>query len=233
MAERGARRVRLAALRCRWLTQCFVHWPYPPEQVQRLLPPGFVADEYRGAAWVSLTPFRMTDVRPHPVPAAPGLPGFPETNLRTYVRRPDGRDGLWFFSLEVTQPLMLGAVAAGAPYRLGRLRVAREGGCVVYSGARYGGGASYRLVVRPGERLAPRPELDVWLTDRWRAYTRRLGVVWEVPAEHEPWPLREAAVESLEENLRAVAGLPPCAEPPLVRYSPGVRDVRLGLLRPG
>jgi uncharacterized protein len=50
-------------------------------------------DEYDGMAWVSLTPFLMAAVRPAGVPIEPGFSTFPETNLRTYVRRPDGRDG--------------------------------------------------------------------------------------------------------------------------------------------
>lgn len=98
-------RVRLPALEGGWLTQTFVHWPFRPDQVQRLLPEGLTADGYEGAAWVSFTPFLMADVRPAVLPGAmPGLPTFPETNLRTYVRRPDGRDGLWFLSIEVGNP---------------------------------------------------------------------------------------------------------------------------------
>ncbi|MDN3296060.1 DUF2071 domain-containing protein [Streptomyces ficellus] len=231
-SERQAPRVRLPGLRCHWLNQCFVHWPYPPDDVQGLLPEGLTVDTYEGAAWVSLTPFVMADVRPHPLPVLPGTPDFPETNLRTYVRGPDGRDGLWFLSLDVTNPLMLGALAVGAPYRLARLRVEKEDERLVYTGSRYGSGVSYRLVIRPGERLTPPSEQADWLTSRWRAYTRRLGVVWEVPVEHEPWRPAAAEIESLEENLREAAGLPPCGEPPVAHFSPGVRDVRIGIARP-
>ncbi|GAA3389841.1 DUF2071 domain-containing protein [Streptomyces roseoviridis] len=227
-----AQRVRVPALRCSWVTQCFLHWPYPPESVRRLLPHGLEPDEYAGAAWVGLTPFVMTDVRPHPLPAVPGLPRFAETNLRTYVRHSGGRRGLWFFSLDVTNPLLLGAQTVGAPYRLARLHVAQEGHRVKYAGRRRGADVSYHLVIRRGESPTQRTDLDVWLTSRWRAYTRRLGMLWEIPVEHEPWPLAGATVESLAENLRNAAGLPPCAARPLVHYSPGVRDVRLGFPRP-
>ncbi|WP_332836488.1 YqjF family protein [Streptomyces sp. QHH-9511] len=230
--EMAAHRVRLPVLRCSWVTQCFLHWPYPPEAVRRLLPQDLEVDEYAGSAWVGLTPFVMTDLRPHPLPALPGLPRFPETNLRTYVRRPGGRRGLWFFSLDVTNPLMLGAQAVGAPYRLARLHVTFAGDRVEYTGRRRLADASYRLVVRCGERRTRPTELDIWLTSRWRAYTRRLGTLWEVPVEHEPWPLAGATVESLAENLRDAAGLPPCDEEPLAHYSPGVRGVRLGCARP-
>ncbi|WP_312038501.1 YqjF family protein [Streptomyces galbus] len=237
MVAYGAeQRVLVPALRAGWMRQTFVHWAYPPETVQALLPRGLVVDTYEGAAWVGFTPFVMTDVRPAAVPSsAPGLPSFAETNLRTYVRRrtdgPDGPDGLWFLSLEVACPLMLGARAVGAPYHPGSLSVARAGDALAYEGRRWGGGASYRLVVRPGDPIRP-AERDVWLTSRWRAYTRRLGLLWETPVEHEPWPLAEASVEALEETLTGAAGLPAPASAPLVHFSEGVRHVRFGPSRP-
>jgi uncharacterized protein YqjF (DUF2071 family) len=232
VAYGAEQRVRWPALRAGWRTQTFVHWAFPPEAVQALLPGELTVDVYEGAAWVGLTPFVMADVRPHGVPAAvPGLPTFAETNLRTYVRHRDGRDGLWFLSIEVACPLMLAARTIGAPYNPGTLDVSRDGNGVSYTGARWGGGASYRVVVRPGDPIRPAPR-DVWLTSRWRAYTRRLGLLWETPVEHEPWPLADAAVEVLEETLTSAAGLPAPRSEPVVHFSPGVGHVRLGVSRP-
>ncbi|PWI10518.1 hypothetical protein DIZ27_11035 [Streptomyces sp. NWU339] len=234
MVAYGAeQRVRLPALRAGWLTQTFVHWPFRPEAVQALLPEELVVDEYDGAAWVGLTPFVMADVRLPGVPAALiGLPTFAETNLRTYVRHRDGRDGLWFLSIEVAFPLMLVARAIGAPYNPGSLSVSTDGDAVAYSGTRGNRDASYRVLVRRGEPVEP-TERDVWLTSRWRAYTRRLGMLWETPVEHEPWPLAGAAVDVLEETLTTAADLgeAPLGEP-VVHFSEGVRHVRLGLPRP-
>ncbi|MEU0073764.1 DUF2071 domain-containing protein [Streptomyces sp. NPDC006332] len=229
MVAYGAeQRVRVPALRAGWLTQTFVHWAYPPETVRALLPAGLVVDEYEGAAWVGLTPLVMADVRPGVVPARmPGVPTFAETNLRTYVRRPDGRDGLWFLSLEVACPLMLAARAIGAPYNPGTLSVTKRGGTVSYAGSRWAGGPTYRLTVRPGDPIEP-TERDVWLTSRWRAYTRGLGMLWETPVEHEPWPLADATVDVLEETLTVAAGLPAPLGEPVVHFSPGVRHVRMG-----
>ncbi|CUW25886.1 hypothetical protein TUE45_00596 [Streptomyces reticuli] len=222
-------RVYVPELRADWLTQSFVHWAYSPAQIQLLLPRGLAVDTYDGSAWVSLTPFVMAGVRPPGSPAA--LPPFAETNLRTYVRGPDGRDGLWFLSIEVACPVMLAARAMGVPYRLGRLALARHGDTVAYTGVRWGGGPRYRLVVRPGEPVRP-SRLDVWLTSRWRAFTLRWGVLWETPVEHAPWPLRETRLEAMEETLTRAAGLPPPVARPIVHFSDGVRNVRLGVSRP-
>ncbi|MGW3494641.1 YqjF family protein [Streptomyces sp. NPDC001020] len=222
-------RVLFPALCASWLIQTFVHWAYPPRQVQRLLPEGLAVDTCDGRAWVSLTPFVMAAVRPPGSPAA--LPSFAETNLRTYVRRRDGRDGLWFLSIEVACPVMLAARAIGAPYHLGRLELSRDGDVVTYAGVRGRGGPSYRVSVRPGEPLRPAPR-DVWLTSRWRAFTRSCGLLWETPVEHEPWVLSTAHIEDLDETLTRATGLPPPAEEPLVHFSDGVHKVRLAVSRP-
>ncbi|WP_063766903.1 DUF2071 domain-containing protein [Streptomyces sp. NRRL S-813] len=124
VAYEAEQRVRLPALRAGWLTQTFVHRSFPPETIQALMPEQQVVDEYEDAARVGLTPFVVADVRLPGVRAAvPGLPAFAESSLRTYVRHPDGRDGLWFLSLEVACPLMPAARGIGAPYHPGLLEV--------------------------------------------------------------------------------------------------------------
>ncbi|MYV43266.1 hypothetical protein GT030_31555 [Streptomyces sp. SID1328] len=55
---------RVPVLRARRLTQTFLSRPYAPATVQALLPEGLVVDEFENAAWVTLTPLLMADVRP-------------------------------------------------------------------------------------------------------------------------------------------------------------------------
>ncbi|WP_308312609.1 DUF2071 domain-containing protein [Streptomyces sp. ISL-11] len=215
-------------LKARWLRQTFVHWPYEPQAVQALLPEGLIADTYGEKAWVSLTPFIMEAVRPACVPPTPFT--FPETNLRTYVRLPDGREGLWFLSLDVTAPLMLAARIIGVPYHVGNLLVREHGSVIRYTGTRRSGNSSYDLAVRPGAPLVA-GGLDTWLTSRWRAFSRSNRALWQTPVQHEPWPLRSAAVENMDQTLTTSAGLPPPSGPPVVHFSPGVRRVRLGIPR--
>ena len=133
---------------------------------------------------------------------------YAKTNLRTYVRRPDGRDGIWLLSLEVGSAAMLAArCAVGAPYHLGDLSLSEHDGAVWYAGARRGGDPSYHLIVRPGDPIQP-SHRDIWLTGRWRAYTRRWGILFETPVEHEPWPLSTAVIEQITETLMRSTGLP-------------------------
>lgn len=218
-------------LRQAWRTVSFVHWRYDRAVLAALLPDGLTVDEADGSGWVSLTPLRMQDVRPVGLPALPYLSAFPETNLRTYVRGPDGGQGVWFFSLDAARAwITFGArLLLGAPYRLARLSVSRAD-VVRYAGRRLGSAARYRLAVAPGEAVAE-DRLDRWLTDRVRAYTRHAGTLLEVPVSHEPWPLRRAEVASLEQTLTDAAGLPRPGRPALVHYSDGVRDVGFAAAR--
>ncbi|MEU4732201.1 DUF2071 domain-containing protein [Streptomyces sp. NPDC023588] len=214
-----------------WTRQTFLHWPYPSAVLQRLLPPHLEVDVFEGQGWVSLTPFVMSSTRVLGVP----LPGgtFPETNLRTYVRRKGGPSGLWFFSLDVTHPAMLAARLLGIPYSLARLSVQGQGRTRHYAGRRGRRGPGYEIEVRTGRCIEAPDRLDSWLTNRFHAYSMSAGLLWRTPVRHEPWPLSRGTLVRLDESLLTSAGLPEPAASALVHTSPGVGPVRLGFPRHG
>lgn len=224
---------RLAVLRQAWRTVAFVHWRYGKSVLQPLMPPGLEVEQRDGSAWVTLTPLQMRDVRPPRTRAVPGLRAFAETNLRTYVRGPGGRPGIWFFSLDAANAwITIGArLALGAPYYRAKLDIG-AGQDLWYTGVRAGrAAAAYRLHVRPGRPIEP-DGLDVWLTHRWRAYTRHAGLLLEIPVRHEPWPLQTATLTTVQESLTAAAGLPAPPAAALAHYSDGVTGVAFGPARP-
>jgi uncharacterized protein YqjF (DUF2071 family) len=243
VSVRAEQHVSVPLLRTSWESLTFVHWQVQPEHVQALLPDGLEVDVYAGSAWVGLTPFVMANMRPLGVPVPPrdlavpgvknlglrGVSSTPETNLRTYVRGPDGGDGLWFLTIDVGSAALAATLraAVGAPYHKARLTVDDRGDTVVYTGSRVGGTEFYRVQVRPGNRIVP-SDLETWLTGRWHAYTAHLGRLLVTPVEHEPWPLRQASLQSLEQNLTESVGLRSLSEPPLVHFSDGVQKVRIG-----
>ncbi|MFD0378729.1 YqjF family protein [Streptomyces sp. NPDC127112] len=212
-----------------WRRQAFLHWPYRPHDVQALLPPGLQADLFEGRAWVSLTPFVMSTVRVCGMPMIPDT--FPETNLRTYVRHRGGPPGIWFFSLDVTQPLLLAARLLGLPYHLAKLTIGPNGANCRYTGSRKPTGPSYDITVRTSRTPTAGP-LDEWLTDRFHSYSTRAGILWRTPVRHEPWPLLQATTVSATQTLTRAAGLPEPSEQPLTHTSPGVGPVTFGPARP-
>jgi uncharacterized protein len=229
-APRVARPVMLQ----RWSDLTFLHWRYDPGTVQALLPRGLEVETIGGAAWVGLIPFLMEGVRAPGVPALPWASRFPETNVRTYVRGPDGQAGIWFLSLDAARlPAVLTARATyGLPYFWSRMAVELDGGRVRYrSRRRWPGpsGARCAATVEPGGPYDPRElgALDHFLTARFVLFTVIGGRLAYAHAEHPPWPLARARLLALDQRMLEAGGLPPPRDPPLVHYSPGV-SVRVG-----
>jgi uncharacterized protein len=219
-----------------WLT--FLHWSYAPPVVQRLLPDSLIVHTFEGRAWVGVTPFLMEDVRTPLVPAPPWCSSFPETNVRTYVRGPDGREGLWFFSLDAArlEPVLVAQSTYRLPYKWSTMTVDRDGASIRYRSRRRWPGptpAVSAVTVEVGAPLGPGElgELDHYLTARWQLYTTLGPLLARSNVEHQPWPLHRAVVRELDGNLVEAAGLPVPEGEPVVHWSPGVRT-RISALRP-
>ena len=224
--------VRRAVMRQQWLDLAYVHWRYPADVVQRLLPAGLTVDTFDGSAWVGLIPFRMKGIGLARGPAVPYFGTFSEVNVRTYVHA-EGRAGVWFFSLDVDR--LLPALVARASYRLpycwGDTTHRREGSSVTTVVRRRWPSrvdeSSLRITV--GEPVVA-DDLDVFLTARWGLFSRSLRGIRHAPVDHEPWPLRSATLAAIDDSLVEAAGLPTPAGEPHVRFSDGV-SVRIGLPR--
>ena len=77
-------------------------------------------------------------------------------------------------------------------------------------------------MVEVGAAVEPTP-LEVWLTARWGAHTRKAGRTWWVPNAHVPFPLCSAEVLECDDDLVAAAGVEPTGARLRALYSPGVR----------
>lgn len=225
--------VRYPLMRHRWETLTFLHWDYPLDAVQRLLPSQLKVEGWEGRAWVGLVPFHMR-VRPPVGPAIPGVTTFPETNVRTYVMGPNGSPGVWFFSLDAANlpAVTVARLAYGLPYYHARMQVSRHRHAVTYRSARRAGGPpepGHQIEVVPKGPIPPKEltEFDHYLTARFRLWSVNRNLTIMSDAEHPPWVLRRAEVTVLEQNLVEQAGLPSLEKAPIVHYSDGV-DVRIG-----
>ena len=231
-----------------WEDLTFLHWPYEPAEVQALLPDGLTVDVHKGAdgheaVWVGLIPFLMRV----------GLPGgrviprvgvFPETNVRTYVRGPDGTPGVWFCSLEAGG-LAASATARltyGLPYYWADMSITkgqnRAGSEWSYeSTRRWPGpkGAHHRSRTRVGEPIPDDEvtELEHYLTARWGLFSRFpgrdsvRGRNLYAPVDHGRWPLRRAELLDLDDGLMVAAGLTAPTGDPIVHWTTGT-EVRIG-----
>jgi len=220
--------VERVAMRQTWRKLTFLHWPYDPAAVRPFIPAGVELDTFGGAAWVGLVPFEIY--------GTPLVPHFPETNLRTYVRGPDGSRAVWFFSLDAARwAAVLGArIGYRLPYFWAKMSVASENGVIHYRGRRHWprhSAAITDIVIRPSLPYQPHElsGLDHFLTARFRLYALSRGSLRYAQIEHPHWPLARAEVIDLRQTLFESAGLPTPSGAPLVHYSAEVA-VKIGFL---
>ncbi|TRW81137.1 hypothetical protein FK535_16850 [Mycolicibacterium sp. 018/SC-01/001] len=208
-----------------WADLTFVHWPVDPDTVAHFFPPGTRPDVIDGVTYVGLVPFVMRNLRLSSAVRLPYVGTFAETNVRLYSVDDAGRHGVLFRSLETER---LAAVAAsraalGIPYTWAKMRVSRSGDRIRYRSVRRWPQRGLRsdVTVRIGEPVEPTP-LEVWLTARWGAHTRKAGRTWWLPNEHATWPLRAAEIVDCASELVGAAGVDVCGSALRVLYSPGV-----------
>jgi uncharacterized protein YqjF (DUF2071 family) len=214
----------------RWHSALFVHWELPADSLRRHVPKRLSVDTFEGKAYLSAVLFTVTGARLRPLPRIPGLSSFHEVNVRTYVHL-EGKDpGVYFFSLDATNPVAcaLGRLALNLKYYPARAHREQIGDTHQYT--------SKRMVLtgRPADISAswhaqgsvleaPHGSLEHFLTQRFFMYSpSAAGRLWREQVHHQPWEL--AAVDDLhvEQTLDDAQGLPLLAKRPLAHYSPGV-----------
>ena len=233
-APEGSRYIGRERMRHRWEDLTFVHWRYPPEAVQALLPEGLKVDTFEGRAWVSLVAFSLRIRAPAVAPAVPWIGSFLETNVRTYVVGPDGREGIWFFSLEAARlpAVLLARAWYRLPYVWARMRLHTAGSALVYESRRRWprpAGQRHVLAVVPERRYAPGElsPLDEFLTARFGLWSPARGGFAYTLVDHPAWPLWHTRLLHVEDELLQAAGLPTSTAHPLVHHSPSI-SVRFG-----
>lgn len=210
-----------------WADLTFLHWRVDSAEVAPLLPRGIVPDEHDGSSWVGLIPFRMLDTAFLGGPPIPYFGSFTEINVRLYGVDTEGRRGVVFASLETSR--LAAALAArigfGLPYFWADASTVRTGDELRYSSERFAPRRPRSLVVsRLSDTTVDDDPLADFLTARWRLFVARGERTLVQANEHRPWPLYEAELLHLDDQLLRAAGLGALGarRPDSVLYSPGV-----------
>ena len=211
----------------RWNNLLFAHWPVRTEVVRALVPSALTLDVYEGTAWVSVTPFYLSHLRPRGIPAFPWVSEFPELNVRTYVTL-GGKAGIYFFSLDAGNPLAV--TGARATYHLPYFRAsmsvheARDGTIYYHSRRTHAKArpAEFSARYRPvGEVFRSEPgTLDYWLTERYCLYAVDSAQrIYRGEIHHHPWPLQPAEAEVDRNTMAEAAGIELAAQPPRLAFA--------------
>jgi uncharacterized protein YqjF (DUF2071 family) len=209
-----------------WHDLLFMHWPVDESALRPLIPPTLSLDTFDSSAWLGITPFYMSGVRPRFLPSAPPLSNFSELNVRTYVTAED-KPGIWFFSLDAGNPVAVRLARAtfSMPYFDAEMSCRARDGEVSYTSVRTHRGAPEARFAgryRPmGEPFNSHPGmLEHFLTERYCLYSAGgTGNVYRGDIHHHRWPLQraEAEVQSLTMTEQIRVTLPQTE--PLLHFS--------------
>jgi uncharacterized protein YqjF (DUF2071 family) len=207
-----------------WHDLLFAHWALPPEEVRKLVPPQLELDLYDGKAYLAVTPFWMSGVRPRGIPAIPGLSRFPELNVRTYVRHQD-IPGVFFFSLDAGNRIAVKGARLGyrLPYFFAEMSIKSAGAKLQYRTRRMEDprpadfAGTYWPISAPRQR--EKGAREHFLTERYCLYTVNAGAVYRAYIHHLPWPLQDAEAEIQTNTMARAAGLELPPERPLLHFS--------------
>jgi len=205
-----------------WRDLLFAHWRVPAARLRALIPDALELEERDGSAWIGVVPFRMTGVMLRPLPDMPGLSAFPELNVRTYVRHGD-RSGVWFFSLDATNPVAVWAARRwfDLPYYRAAIEITEQDSRFHYDARRSGTETGLRLRYRPtGEPYrATEGTLEHWLTERYCLFAANTdGRLSITEVHHAPWPLQPAWAE-IEHNTMTAPLDVDLEGPPLLHFA--------------
>lgn len=183
-------------MRQTWEHLLFIHYPMAEKALRERIPPELEIDTYDGSAWIGVVPFDMKGVTPRGFPAPSLLSDFPEINVRTYVIK-DGKPGVWFFSLDITNPLAVWVARTffHLPYYRASIQVDAREAEIHYREERTD--RIFDGTYRPQQPVQfSRESFEHWSTERYCLYTtHRKGRLYRGDIHHRPWPLQKAELD--------------------------------------
>ena len=211
-----------------WLDLAFIHYRVDPALLRPRVPAKLQVEVFDGSAWVSVVPFRMSDIAPGRMPSVWPLRNFPELNVRTYVT--DGvKPGVWFFSLDADcLPIVLGGrLLYGLPYHASRMSLMGRQGTFVFRSLRNAGRIRFDAEYQgEGDVYVAAPgTLEHWLTERYCLYSRLGDRVRRLEVHHKPWPLCRGRISIAASDVLPAAKIQVFDEPPLCHVSSGVEVI--------
>lgn len=178
-----------------WTDLLFIHVPVSREIISQLLPEELKIDSFNQQSWITIIPFKVSDMRFRQIPPLPYLHRYLELNVRTYVKR-EGIPGIYFFSLDADKLLpVLGARLATLPYFYARMKMKKiEESCYFESDRRGKTKAEFKGSYQPfSKQYSPsKGSLEHWLLERYYLFSKRNGSIYKVGIHHNKWKVQDA-----------------------------------------
>ena len=233
-----------------WNDLLLMHFAIEPAVLRRLVPEALTLELYDGAAWLTISPFCASHVRPSGVPALPGLSFFAQLNVRTYVTAED-KPGLYYLSVDAANLTAVWFARMFFRLQYWHASIKVSGGTIqarkmadgrIHFQARrlHGplashGPAKLDVMYAPvGEaEVARARSLDEFLTERYCVYSWHRSRFYRTEVHHQPWRLQRASVEIRENSLAEPLGLALPEQPDLCHFSRSMKMLTWGPERVG
>lgn len=209
----------------KWDHLLFMHLPVSKEVMKKQIPEDLEVDTFDGEAWITIIPFKISDMRLRKMPPIPFLRSFLELNVRTYVRR-NGLPGVYFFSLDADKLLaVLGARIATLPYFYAKMKMKKRADTFHYSTTRRGSSdAFFKGSYHPiSESYFPeKGSLTYWLLERYYLWSYKGGALFRGDIHHSQWEIHDAEAAIMKQDM--IPFLPENVhEKPLLHYASSKR----------
>jgi uncharacterized protein YqjF (DUF2071 family) len=195
-------------VRQRWNHLLFLHWTVDREALQATLPPGLYADTYAGAGWLGLSTYAVSEARIAGLPAWGKMSEFLGLNVSTCVFDENGVPGLWFYSLDLSQPLAawINRTLFALPARRSDL-LAKFGDTSELSLSNPAGTETFRWTTdhSPGQ-IASRGSLEIFLLERYHYYVVKSGRLLRGSVARSPYLWSKVRVDELSTAPTTRAG---------------------------
>ena len=208
-----------------WSDLLFLHYKVPLETLKKFIPTQVEIDTFQDEAWVSISPFRMRNIKLRYLPPIPTTTNFLELNFRTYVKI-NGKKGIYFFSLDASSAAaVFGArIGANLPYLNARMSVQENEGGFHYQSRRMGKAhipaeldVKYKPISSPFH--ARQGSLEEWLVERYCLFQqKRNGKIIEIDIHHIPWPLQKVEAEIITNTLPSSFNIERLHKEPIMQY---------------
>jgi uncharacterized protein len=228
LAQLQIRPTQRPFMRQSWQNLAFFHRKFDPDIIASLIPKPLTLHTHQSNAYIGFVPFVMANVRLAGLPPLPSQRRFLETNIRTYVLDSEGRPGVYFFSLDCTDPLSIAFARSqfGLNYLSANLTINQTQDQITYAGTRtHHPQAAYRATIHINQEATPAPinSLEFWLLERYLLFAFRQGKLLTGQVHHAPYQIiTPTQTDCLESMITATTRLPHHTHWDSILYSTGV-----------
>lgn len=177
-----------------WSHLAFLNYSVSIDELSEMLPQNFEVDTFEGKAYLSIVPFKMSQIR---LIFSPSLPIFSlwELNIRTYIKV-NGIPGIYFFTLDTNHSFAawIARKFFALPYRKMALKGIENGENLSYISPNLTFDAVIKEEITKGI-------FESWICERYHLFTQKNKMTLKGTAIHEPWRLAKLEINKLDQDF--------------------------------